>query len=202
MSNEEPSMKETEQQPDRDENGKFLPGNQYLSLNAFKDGNIGRPNKWTVTELKEKMAVYLQACLDNERPITNAGLRLVLGISAEAMDNYSKGEYGKTDEDKQAYADMFGMFFTVIEDELETELRRKTGQVSGIIFALKNQFSGNWKDEKYINLDTKEARTIKVILHPDSALAKRLKEAGCEIEVIDHEPDKAALLPHTQLAEE
>jgi len=149
MSNEEPSMKdkdkdkETEQQPDRDENGKFLPGNQYLSLNAFKKGNMGRPNKWTVTEVKEKMADYLQACLDNERPITKAGLALALGITREALDNYSKGEYGKTDEHKQAYADMFGMFFTVIEDELETELRRKTGQVSGIIFALKNQFSVN-----------------------------------------------------------
>jgi len=69
--------------------------------------------------------------------------------------------------------------------------------VSGIIFALKNQFSGNWREEKYINLDKKEARTIKIIMPPDSPLAKRLKEAGCEIEVIDYEPDKAALLPHT-----
>ena len=140
---------------------------------------------------------------DEWKITSKAGLRLVLGISAEAMDNYSKGEYGKTDEDKQAYADIFGMFFTVIEDELETELRRKTGQVSGIIFALKNQFSGNWREEKYINLDKKEARTIKIVLSPDSALAKRLKEqGGCDIEVIDYEPDKAALLPHTQLAEE
>lgn len=180
--------KETKQQNDRDKNGQFLPGNQYLSLNAFKKGNIGRPNKWTVKELVEIMADYLQACLDSERPITKAGLRLVLGISGETLDNYAKGEYGKTEEDKRGYVDAFRQFFTVIEDELETELRRKTGQVTGIIFALKNQFHSDWRDEKYLSIDTNKPRTIKVIVDHGSPLAKRLEQAG-RGELIEYTPE-------------
>jgi len=181
--------KETEQQTDRDEKGQFLPGNQYLSLNAFKKGNIGRPNKWTVMELIEIMSGYLQACLDNERLITKAGLRLALDISSETMDNYAKGEYGKTKEDKRAYVDAFRQFFTVIEDELEIELRRKTGQVTGIIFALKNQFRTDWKDEKYLSVDTNEPRTIKLVLDPDSALAKRLTDQDDASVLIEHDAE-------------
>jgi len=179
--------KETEQN-DWDEKGNFLPGNQYWQLNAFKEGNIGRPNKWTPEQAIEIMADYLQARLDDKKPITKAGLRLKLGISAEALDNYSKGEYGKSEEEKQAYVNIFMQFNNVIEDELETELRRNTGQVSGIIFALKNQFHNTWKDEKYLSVDTNERRTIKIICDPNSELGKRLSQDGAS-ELIEHEAE-------------
>lgn len=184
MNTETKQTKQTKQ-TDRDENGQFLPGNQYWQLNAFKNGNAGRPNKWPPEQVGKIMADYLQICLDIVRPITKAGLRIMLGISPEAMDNYAKGEYGKTEEERQAYVALFEQFNTVLEEELESELRRKTGQVSGIIFALKNQFHNAWKDEKYISVDTTEKRTIKIIVGPDSPLAQRLEQAG-GVQVIEH----------------
>ena len=183
-------MTETKQteQTDRDENGQFLPGNQYLSLNAFKQGSRpDRPNKWTILELRDIMIDYLQTCLDNRQPIIKSGLQLKLGISREAMDNYAKGEYGKTEEEKQAYAALFRQFYTVIESELETELRRDKGQVNGIIFALKNQFTSTWRDEKHISVNN-ETKTIKIIVGPDSALARRLEQVAGDgnIQFIEH----------------
>jgi len=180
---------ETEQHKDHDEQGKFLPGNKYLSVNAFKKGSSpDRPNKWTVTEAVDIVAEYLQSRLDDGQWITWAGLRLRLGISKEGLDNYRKGEYGKTEEDKKAYVHIFDMFSTVIEDELETELRRKTGQVSGIIFALKNQFHTDWRDEKYLTVDDNKLRTIQVIMPFGSALAKRLEQAG-QVDLIEYTPE-------------
>ena len=49
------------------------------------------------------------------------------------LANYAKSEYGKSEKDKRGYVDTFGQFSTVIENELETELRRDKGQVNGII---------------------------------------------------------------------
>jgi len=72
----------------------------------------------------------------------------------------------------------------VLEEELESELRRKTGQVSGIIFALKNQFHNSWRDEKHISVNN-ETRTIQIIVGPDSPLAQRLEQAG-GVQVIEH----------------
>ena len=183
--NTETKQTEQTEQTDRDEKGQYIPGNQYLSLNAFKQGSRpDRPNKWTILELRDIMIDYLQTCLDNRLPIIKSGLQLELGISREAMDNYSKGEYGKTEEEKQAYAALFRQFYTVIESELETELRRDKGQVNGIIFALKNQFHNSWRDEKHISVSN-ETKTIKIIADPDSALAKRLLQAG-GVQVIEH----------------
>ena len=171
--------------PDRDEEGLFLPGNQYWSLNAFKKGcSADRPNKWTPDQLRTIMADYLETRLDDGKPITKAGLRLALGISREALNNYSKGEYGKSEEDKRAYVDLFSLFDTVIEAELEQELRRDKGQVNGIIFALKNQFSGNWKDEKHLSLESHELQVIRIISDPGGALAKRLMDEGQLIEYV------------------
>ena len=133
------------------------------------------------------MIDYLQTCSDNQQPIIKSGLQLKLGISREAMDNYAKGEYGKTEEEKQAYAALFELFYTVIESELETELRRDKGQVNGIIFALKNQFHNSWRDEKHISVNN-ETRTIQIIVGPDSALTQRLEQAARDdnIQFIEH----------------
>ena len=186
--NTETKQTEQTEQTDRDEKGQYIPGNQYLSLNAFKQGSRpDRPNKWTILELRDIMIDYLQTCLDNRLPIIKSGLQLELGISREAMDNYSKGEYGKTEEERQAYAALFRQFYTVIESELETELRRDKGQVNGIIFALKNQFHNSWRDEKHISVNN-ETRTIQIIVGPDSALTQRLEQAARDdnIQFIEH----------------
>ena len=119
----------------------------------------------------------------------------MLGISAEAMNNYSKGEYGKSDKEKRGYVDAFRQFFTVIENELETELRRDKGQVNGIIFALKNQFSNDWRDEKHIKVDERKEYKIMLVLPPDSPIAKRLAQEGVQLvspkseNIIEHDSE-------------
>jgi len=80
--NTETKQTEQTEQTDRDEKGQYIPGNQYLSLNAFKQGSSpDRPNKWTILELRDIMIDYLQTCLDNRLPIIKSGLQLELGIS-------------------------------------------------------------------------------------------------------------------------
>ena len=165
----------------RDEQGRFLPGHPLWQLHAFKEGNIGRPNKWTPAECAEIITGYLQDRIDNDRTITKAGLMVALGISHEALSNYASGEYGKTEDDKRAYVDIFSATSAVIEDQLEEQLSRDKGQVSGVIFRLKNHYG--WRDEKHLSVASQETKTIQVMLHP-GPLYDQLIEAGADIQAL------------------
>ena len=173
-------MKDLVDQPTRDEKGRFLPGNPLWQLHAFADGHIGlRDNAWSPEECAEIMALYIQDRMDNDRTITKAGLYLALGLSKEACNNYAKGEYGKSDEDRRAYIDLFSLASTVMEDQLEEQLSRDKGQVNGVIFRLKNHYG--WRDERHLSLETNELRTIKLIVQ-GGELSQRLKDQGEVIE--------------------
>ena len=88
---------------------------------------------------------YATQCLDTEQPITIAGLRVWLGVSADTLYDYANGRFGKTEEDKSAYVHIMDMFFGAREARLEGKLERDRGNVTGIIHALNNQYSERWR---------------------------------------------------------
>ncbi len=127
---------------DRAKNGQFLPGNPL----CFKKGHLGlRPNKYKPEEMEREIVNYATQCLDTEQPITIAGLRVWLGVSADTLYDYANGRFGKTEEDKRAYVHIMDMFFGAREARLEGKLERDRGNVNGVIHALNNQYSERWR---------------------------------------------------------
>ena len=178
--------KETEQQPDRDENGQFLPGNSLWRLNAWKPGNEGRLCLFTPTQLRDLVIQYVEKRQDENKAITLSGLRGYLGLSAAGLRAYRQGEIGKTQADKAAYMYVLDQFDGFMEDEAECLLHRDKGSTDGIKFRMKNMWPTAWRDSKHITVDNNELRTIQVIVDKSSPLAKRLGQAGCG-ELIEHE---------------
>ena len=175
------------EQNDRDENGCFLPGNSLWSLHAWKPGNAGRPNLYTPKEFCDKVIQFIEDRQNIKKTITQSGLRVYLGLSASGLRAYEQGEIGKTDQDKQDYIYILDQFRAYMEDEAESKLDRERGSIEGIKYRLNNMFSERWRDSKHISVDTKERRTIKIILDPGSALAQRLENLdGDSIQVIEH----------------
>lgn len=178
--------KQTEQN-DRDEEGKFLPGNSLWRLNAWEPGNEGRPNMFSPEELRDQVIQYVEGRHEQNKTITLSGLRVYLGLSRQGLYDYAEGKYGKTDEDKRAYMYIIDQLNGYMEDEAESKLDREKGSTHGLIFRMKNMWPNYWKDEKHLSVDTKEIRTIQVIVAPDSALYQRLQQQGDVVQFIEHE---------------
>jgi len=181
------SDKETEQ-PDRDENGQFLPGNSLWRLGAWQPGNEGRPNLFTPIELRDLVIQYVQDRESIKKTITLSGLRVYLGLSIAGLRAYRLGEIGKKENDKLAYVYVLDQFNGYMEDEAECLLSREKGSIDGIKFRMKNMWPTVWRDSKYISVDTNERRTIQIIVGPDSALTQRLEQVARDgnIQFIEH----------------
>ncbi|MCH8079868.1 MAG: hypothetical protein IIA06_08850 [Proteobacteria bacterium] len=177
--------KQTEQN-DRDEEGKFLPGNSLWSLRAWKPGNAGRPILYTPKEFCNKVIQFIEDRQNIKKTLTMSGLRGYLGLSASGLRAYEQGEIGKTDKDKGDYIYILDQFRAYMEDEAESKLDRERGSIEGIKYRLNNMFSERWRDSKHISVDTNEGRTIKIFVDSDSPLTQRLAQAGCDIQVIEH----------------
>ena len=163
-------MSETENV--RDAEGKFLPGNPLWKIGAFKPGHPGlRPNKFTPEEAFHRIANYFDNQADRKRPPTPSGIRLCLGIfNRETFNKYRKGEYGKTADDRRAYADVFDWASLVIETYCEEELLRTTGQVQGITKMLENKYG--WRDVRHLAVESREVTHLVIEVSP--ALAEKL----------------------------
>ena len=179
--------KETEQteQNDRDENGQFLPGNSLWSLHAFKPGNAGRPTLYAPKEFCYKVIQFVEYRENEKKNLTWAGLRTYFGLSDSGLRAYRRGEIGKTDQDKADYVFILDQLAGYMEDEIECLLSRERGSVEGLKYRLNNIFSERWRDSKHVSVDSREQRTIKIILDPSSPLAKRLQDPD-SIQVIEH----------------
>lgn len=145
-----------------------------------------RPNKWLPAELASSVVEYFETRITEAKPFAWSGLAVYCGISREGLDNYAKGEYGKTPEDKKAYVDTLKWARSIIEAQREGELLRTTGQVAGVIFALKNHHG--WRDDRYLTVDTTETHQLVVQLPPELANALETRmDSGVQ-------PDKGELI--------
>ena len=100
---------------------------------------VGRPPKFeTPEEMTPLIENYFNKCDMAEKPYTITGLALALGFeSRQSLLNY---------EDKAEFLDTIKRAKSRVEQHLEESLFG--GQVAGLIFNLKNNFS--WTDKQNI----------------------------------------------------
>jgi hypothetical protein len=99
----------------------------------------GRPLKYTnIEDMQKDIDAYFQDCQDNKRPLTVTGLAYALDMDTHSIRNYEERD----------------QFFTAIQKarmrilmQKEELLSSKTTQVAGLIFDLKNNYSGLYKDK-------------------------------------------------------
>lgn len=147
-----------------------------------------RPNKFTPLEAAETAAQYFTEQINLGKPFTNAGIARALNISSEALDNYRKGEYGKTPEMKQQYVDCFKWVRSVLQEYAEEQLFRTTGQVAGAIFTMKNLYQ--WRDDRYLTVDQTETHQLVVQLPPELANALETRMESADPRIIEGEATK------------
>lgn len=106
-----------------------------------KEKHAGRPLKFkTVKELQVKIEAYFVMCEEKKKPLTLSGLALALDVDRKTILNYSnKEEYFPTVKKARAMCENYA------EERLFSG-----GQVAGIIFNLKNNYS--WEDKTHQEL--------------------------------------------------
>lgn len=96
----------------------------------------GRPMKYSSPEELEKVVdLYFDECDEQDRPYTVTGLALSLGMTREQLLHY---------QERLEFQDTIKRAKQKVAAFAEEQLYRKSGQVAGIIFSLKNNFG--WKD--------------------------------------------------------
>ena len=133
---------------------------KLTATGRFMEGNAlrhqGRPNMYTVDEMRERIAEYLEHCQECEKPATWPGLSLYLGLTRQALWKYRRGECGR-DGQAKLYAELLEQVDLFMEAELEGGLQRVKGQTAGIQFALMNRFSADWRQRvEHIDRQTLE----------------------------------------------
>lgn len=96
----------------------------------------GRPMKYSSPDELESLADrYFDECDAQDRPYTVTGLALSLGMSREQLLQY---------QERLEFQDTIKRAKQRVAAFAEEQLYRKSGQVAGIIFSLKNNFG--WKE--------------------------------------------------------
>ena len=99
----------------------------------------GRPRKWErPDDMAEAVQDYFAWADERGWPYAWADVAVHLGISREALDNYSKGEYGRHDGTAQGFVDVLKRANALLEGQAERRLQ-SNGQAAGAIFWLKNR---------------------------------------------------------------
>jgi hypothetical protein len=117
----------------------------------------GRPPLYTsVEELDKGIERYFQECDVTRTPYTMSGLAYALGMDRTSLIRYGKEEqfYNSIKKAKEK-----------VEKSLEEKLVAGTGNATGIIFNLKNNY--DWKDKQEIEAEVKTTN-IQVTLEEDS----------------------------------
>ena len=168
---------------DRDAEGRFLPGNRYMAPRWVK-GQSGKPARYTPRKLEHAITGYVNTCLEQNLPISRAGLAVVLNMTSQGLGQYRRGEIGKSDDDRAGCAFVLEAFDTLLEAQIESRLDSKEYATTGLIFKAKNMFPDRWTDTKHLNVDTQGDQQVIMMLPPD--LAQTLAERrGETIEAID-----------------
>jgi len=131
----------------------------YIDETTFNVPRVDKENKPVLNNKGDQIQdTYFS------KPPTITGLCLHLGCSRETLNDYSH---------KKEYSDTIKKYKDLVENHLEEELHRNQGQVTGIIFNLKNNFG--WKDKQEI--DTTNVNIDVTQNLSDEALEKAIKEA-------------------------
>jgi len=157
--------------------GQFLPGNPW----RYRAGADGRPAKYNHNTLRQKVMEYRDAQLDEERPLTWAGLAAYLGITRQGLDLYRQGKVLDKTKASSAIVGVLEYYQTLMEADKESKLQSKEYATSGIVFALKNQHG--WTDTQHVE-HTGQA-PIQIAITSDSPLRGRLERAGVIVEQVD-----------------
>ena len=120
----------------------FMPGNGFRHPS-------GRPNRHTSGEMCSLIAEYLERCEESGKVATWPGLALHLGLSRQSLLAYRNGETGRSPEERADYASVLEQVGLYMEDVLEGKLQRERGQVQGLIYALGNRFSQDWRQHQH-----------------------------------------------------
>lgn len=118
-------------------------------MTSLSNNPTGRPPKYkSPLELDVLIQKYFQEIDEhnkthplNQRPYTITGLALALDLTRKGLIEYShkSDEFGNTVKAAKSRVERFA-----------EEMLYRTGQVTGVIFNLKNNFG--WKDQSDVNL--------------------------------------------------
>lgn len=111
------------------------------------DKHTGNPLKFkSKKELKHKIELYFSMCIKKEKPLTMSGLALALDTNRQTILNYSK---------KENYFDTIKKARAMCENYAEEMLFTGKGNVAGVIFNLKNNYS--WRDKTEVDLGAQDS---------------------------------------------
>lgn len=126
-------------------------------VDAPVKSHAGRTRLFTnADEFQAKINAYFNACDDEQRPYTMAGLARALGCSTATLRNYGGGEAGTLTNasfvvDRQ-FIDAVKEARQRVEQWTEERLYGK-GHPAGPIFSLKNNFG--WKDTQTVEVNAR-----------------------------------------------
>ena len=155
--------------------GAIVPSHGRGYLIPFKRGNAGRPLKYTPKQLGTAILEYLDIRDAQEKPYGIMSLVAQLGLTKTAWQKLEKGEFGKSQAQKDSFIAACEYFRTIVEGQREDMLVDKNYATSGVALAMKNHH--NWRDDKHLSVDVQETKLV-VELDPSSKLARRLQESG------------------------
>lgn len=152
------------------------------ALIPLPDYNLsGQPNKYTPDEVVTTVINYFNTQIEQEKPIVITDISIALGMHRDSIHAMLKGEIGRTPELKKQYSDAIKWLYGLVENYREKLLSREKGNVTGVIFALKNHHG--WRDEKHLNVQTEEKQTLTLQL-PEDLAAKLTQNAGDSVDIV------------------
>jgi hypothetical protein len=112
---------------------------------------VGRPLKYkTVEEMQKKIDAYFAMCDKKKEPYTITGLALALDFSTRAeLINY---------QDREEYSNAVKKAKLKVEHQHDKLLISKNGQVTGLIFNLKNNFK--WRDAVEVEVNKEQDKVF------------------------------------------
>ena len=160
-----------------DENGRLAKGNVW----RFRAGSKGQPPRFNYNSMRTSVIEYCETRAQEERPFTWSGLASYLGVTTQTLYRYWHGDVADSIIGKDAICDMLDYYRTIMESQQEERLSDKEYSTSGLIFAMKNQFSDRWTDTKHIE-HTNNQQQIHIVIDPNSQLASRLDNDSVTID--------------------
>jgi hypothetical protein len=113
----------------------------------------GRPLKFnSVEELEEQIALWLKARKDENKPLTMSSLAVYLECDTRTLRNYQKN---------QEFFPTISKVRQLCEAYAEEQLYRETGQVAGVIFAMKNNYG--YADKTDLNAQIQGNMTVQTV---------------------------------------
>ena len=168
---------------DRDDKGRFLPGNSTKRPNWPK-GTSGHPARYrTLAPLKKRIEAYFEHQDTKDKPYSKSGIARALELTTSGLDRYYNGEVQTAHPGIVGYLEQSMMR---LEEQREEWIVDKARFTPGLALAMKNHH--DWRDDKRLHVEhSGEQQQVLMVLPPDLArvLAERRGETIEGIEGID-----------------